>query len=231
MGRRPASFKELFEFYYETVKPLYSTVQLTNELPVEVLFELNAALDHVSRHWAYGETEADVSDKAYAHLKRSCLDIFKLRLKDAIDQFRQLRNIDTSIIDNGEFDRRLINLMAEIKAGARDARAKEGNTQEDDEQAIYAFELWSPVYANCVSLEKDFFNNQHVDWARKKESRSKWVERGYGFVLGVISSIIASFIYACVMDGCSQKQEPKPSTRPATQPTTMATRSDFFGQG
>src|SRR5690349_4139765 len=109
---RPTTIDKLVEFYYAEVKPLYSSVQLTNELPVEILFEINAAFDHLTRHWAYEETEEHVVDKAYSHLKRSCLDVFKITVKRAVEQFNELRGIDTSAIDNGEFDRKLVALMS-----------------------------------------------------------------------------------------------------------------------
>ncbi len=50
--RRPTTFEELFAFYHQYVKLLYSDVQTQNVLPAETLFEMNAAFDHVSRHWA-----------------------------------------------------------------------------------------------------------------------------------------------------------------------------------
>ncbi len=95
MAEKPTTFSELFKFYHEYVKLLYSSVQAGGTLPIEILFELNAALDHISRHWAYHEDEASVVDKAYSHLKRSCLDVFKLKVRDAHDQFAELRKIDT----------------------------------------------------------------------------------------------------------------------------------------
>ena len=63
MAGDPQTFQEVFEFYNTYVKLLYCDVQATNVLPAEVLFELNAAFDHASRHWVYGETEAAVSKK------------------------------------------------------------------------------------------------------------------------------------------------------------------------
>ena len=49
-GGPPANFGELFKFYHEYVKALCSSVQIEGSLPQELLFELNAALDHISRH-------------------------------------------------------------------------------------------------------------------------------------------------------------------------------------
>lgn len=75
--RQPKTFVELFEFYQSKVKLFYSAVQAENELPTEILFEINAAFDHVSRYHVYGQSEEEVVAKAYSHLKRACLDVFK----------------------------------------------------------------------------------------------------------------------------------------------------------
>lgn len=51
---------------------------------MEILFELNAALDHLSRHYTYKESEAEAVAKAYAHMKRACLDVFKITLRETL---------------------------------------------------------------------------------------------------------------------------------------------------
>lgn len=193
MPAKPKTFEELFKFYHEYVKLLYSSVQAGGSLPVEVLFELNAALDHISRRWAYNEAESAVVEKAYSHLKRSCLDIFKLKVKDANDQFADLRSRDTSVLDNGEFDRGLIALYHKIKIGATLARRLEGESKNDDDGSIKAFDLWEPVYNDCVQLETDFYNHPKLTWAKKKISATKrkefWISVSSGFVLGLITPV------------------------------------------
>jgi hypothetical protein len=151
----------------------------------------NAALDHISRHWAYRETEAAVVDKAYAHLKRTCLDIFKLKVNDANDQFVELRSIETSILDNGEFDRNLIALHHKIKIEATEARRLEGESRNDDEATIKAFSLWQPVYEDCIKLEKDFYNHPKLQWCKKKTIMVKrkdfWFSILSAFFVGLIT--------------------------------------------
>lgn len=193
MPGKPKTFAELFKFYHEYVKLLYSTVQAGGSLPTEVLFELNAALDHISRHWAYNESEAAVVDKAYAHLKRSCLDVFKLKVKDANEQFSELRGIDTSVLDNGDFDRKLIALYHSIKTGATNARRLEGESKNDDDVHVKAFDLWQPVYQDCVLLETEFYNHPKLPWAKKRVARFKrkefWVGVVTAFVVGLVTPV------------------------------------------
>jgi hypothetical protein len=162
----PKTFEELFKFYLDYVKPLYSGIQVRNALPYEVLFELNAALDHISRKWTYREPDEQVLAKAYSHLKRCCLDIFKLQVKEATKQYNELRKIDTSSLDNGEFDNRLMKLYNDIKASAKEARKSEGDKRFDTDEQVHAFDLWQPVFDMCVTFEEQFYNHPKLDWAR-----------------------------------------------------------------
>lgn len=185
----PKTFEDLFEFYNGYVKILYSSIQIENRLPFEVLFELNAALDHIARKWAYDEPEEKVVLKAYSHLKRSCLDIFKLQVKRAIEQYKEIRKIDTSIIDNGDFDNKLMKLINDIKQEAKDARKREGDKRYDTDEKVLAFEIWQPVFDKAVRFEKDFYEHPQLDWAKRKN-------RFYNFrtfLVSIIASVIAGF--------------------------------------
>lgn len=171
MAVEPQDRTELFDFYQNQVKLYYSAVQSENELPVEVLFEINAAFDHLSRLYVYGEDEAVVVRKAYSHLKRSCLDVFKVAVREALKKYKELQSIDISLIDNGEFEKDLKRLVSEIKKGAVDARRLEGDPRTNSGSEIPAFDRWVPVYENCLRLEDDFYNHASVDWAKHKGRR------------------------------------------------------------
>ena len=186
---KPQTVQELFQFYHDYVKILYAAIEAENELPQETLFEINAAFDHLSRHWTYKQHEAYAVDKAYSHLKRSCLDIFKLFLRDAIDKYNQLTTLDTSIIDNGQYDKRMHQLIHQIKKEAKEARRAESYGNEDDE-TVKAFELWAGVYDKCETFNEEFYNNEHLDWARKKTR----IYSTKAFILSIIASLIAGIL-------------------------------------
>lgn len=195
-GGRPKTLDDLFAFYHSYVKPLYAEVQTENELPQEVLFELNAALDHLARHWTYQETEEMVVAKAYSHLKRACLDVFKIRLVKAVDQRDLLFQSDLSAVDNGDFTKKLNALFARIQRGAIEARQTEGLPDSDNK--VPAFEMWEKVFLDCIELEEKFFLHERLNWARKRGVLI-WCRQNFiGFALGVLASLIASFIYAKV---------------------------------
>lgn len=190
-SERPSNLEGLFSFYQEFVKPLYGTVQSYNELPVEVLFELNAALDHISRHWTYQEDEQGAVDKAYGHLKRCCLDVFKIKTKEALDQYENLTKIDISCIDNGDFERSLHILASEIREGAKRARHLEG--QPDGEDSVPAFDVWCPVFEKCVQLEKDFFLHPRINWAKRRGFWQFIESNTLAFIIGYFGSAIVTY--------------------------------------
>jgi hypothetical protein len=103
----------------------------------------------------------------------------------------ELRSIETSILDNGEFDRNLIALHHKIKTEATEARRLEGESRNDDEATIKAFALWQPVYEDCIKLEKEFFNHPKLNWAKKKvrmfKRKEYWISVVTAFAVGLIT--------------------------------------------
>ena len=72
----------VYEFYDELIKPTYSKIEANNNtLPVELLFEIHAAFDHIKRIYIEKEDEQSCCRKAISHLRRGSYDIFKLELK------------------------------------------------------------------------------------------------------------------------------------------------------
>lgn len=191
MHDRPKTYQELFAFYDEYVKILYGSIQAENILPAEVLFEINAAFDHLSRAWIYDEDQAEVVYKAHSHLKRACLDIFKLRVKQILDQYKELSEVDTSIIDNGEYDREMRILAHEIKSEAADARRFEGRPSSEPFE-VSAFAYWQPVFDKCEIFEKKFYRHAGIDWAKKKHRRFAFRE----FWVGVVTTGIADAVFS-----------------------------------
>jgi hypothetical protein len=190
----PKNIGELFKFYDDYVKLLYGSIEAQNKLPFEVLFEINAAFDHLSRHWTYMETEQAAVEKAYSHLKRCCLDIFKLRAKKANEQYEELKKLDLSYLDNGEYEKNLIKLYYKIEAGAKEARRQEGDSRYDDEHEVGAFERWEPVYQNAVTLEKEFYLHPKLEWLKRKNMTTKWILNWKAFIVSIVASYIAGLI-------------------------------------
>lgn len=191
-GGRPQTFRELFDFYHNYVKLLYAHVQTENRLPTELLFEQNAALDHVARHWIYGEDEKEAVAKAFSHFKRGCLDVFKITFRETLDLAAKLDQIDTSVIDNGQFDQRLHQELVDIKRLAREARQREGQGDKDDK--IPAFEYWQPVFIRCLEFEQEFWLNANVEWARRRTNLRIAGSTVATFLAGVLASAVVAYV-------------------------------------
>ena len=191
----PKTFAALVDLYYDRYKPLYSRIQTFNEMPVELVFEVAAAWDHLSRHWRFGESEVSCIDKAARHIKRAVFDTYKLLLKHAVDDYDELRKIDTSLINNGNYDRELRQLMAKIADDAITARTAEGDTGGPDGWSR-AFALWNIVYQQIETFHRKFYLSPHVDWARSKTVEFTVQRRWEGVWIGVASGIVGSCLFA-----------------------------------
>lgn len=184
---------ELVAFYYEEFKPLYSSVQQTNSVPMEMMFEINAAFDHWTRILHYGEPEEKVIGSVCAHLKRGCFDVFKIIVSQTRSKFDELKQTDLSLIDNGEFVRSLNRLWSEISEGASDARMSEGDSR-DEERWHLAFDKWEAVIEKCAILEKEFYHSSKVTWARDKEREAVKIARRNSWFQGVATGVIATAV-------------------------------------
>lgn len=184
---RPNTFKDLFRFYYVKFKPLYSLVSSQNVVPTALLLEAVAAFDHLSRHWEYGEKESTAVDRAAGHLKRATFDAYKLVLKETRKEYERLCRVDTSGIDNGDFDRNYLTLWKRIRAGAVNARTWEGNAIDDWHRA---FELWDAVFQDCERFRNEFVYNPKVNRARYRG----WIRLGAYWACTIIISLICSLV-------------------------------------
>ena len=62
---------DVYVFYNEKVKIIYSEIEARNNtLPVELLFEIHSAFDHLKRIHVDGEPEDRCAEKAFSHLKK-----------------------------------------------------------------------------------------------------------------------------------------------------------------
>jgi len=187
--------KEVYLFYNEKVKILYSEIEARNNtLPVELLFEIHAVFDHLKRIHVDGEPEAQCAEKAYSHLKRGSLDAFKLKLKYFNDDYVKLLEMKTDLrfVDNGKFLPSLLNRKKAITDIAKEARLSEGKTDIDK-----AFEKWYEVSGLIDQFEKEFFDPEKLQWAKKMN----FLRDAKTFIVGIITGIIGSAIVQYLFPG------------------------------
>ena len=184
---------EVYEFYNLRVKTAYSEIEARgNELPVELLFEIHSAFDHLKRFHLGEDTEDRASEKAYSHLKRGVLDAYKLKLKYHNMDYKELfvGNQDLKLIDSGKFLPDALKMHSRIVGCAKEARIGEGNN--DDEAA---FEKWYETSVLIDEFEDKYFDSEKITWAKSQGVFQFRVN----FVIGVVTGIIASAIFSFIM--------------------------------
>lgn len=158
--------KEVYEFYNNTVKIIYCEIEARNNiLPVELLFEIHSAFDHLKRIHVDNEDERAAAEKAFSHLKRGVLDAFKLKLKYFNDDYNRLlkSKSDLRIIDSGKFLAGFLEDHKSIVATARQARIEESFRNIDN-----AFNNWYRTSILINEFEEKYFDSSKISWAKKQ---------------------------------------------------------------
>ena len=185
--------KDVYSFYNDKVKILYSEIEAReNTLPVELLFEIHSAFDHLKRFHVDGESEDHCAEKAFSHLKRGLLDAFKLKLKYHNNDYEKLLKMkaDLHLIDNGKFWPSLLSKRTTIVKLAKEARMNEGKRNLEE-----AFDKWYQVSHLIDQFESDYFESPNIQWARRLGFFHRFGKIIIAFIVGVISSTIVQFIF------------------------------------
>lgn len=195
------TIKEVFKFYNDYVKPIYSRIEAKNNtLPGELLFEIHSAFDHIKRIYIDGKDETDCCDKAINHLKRGALDAFKLDLKYFNEEYSKIitSNADLSIIDSGTFLGNLLNDRSEIDKLAENARIFVSKVDIEE-----SFDNWAAVSIKIIEFRKKYFQMGKIKWAEGIAKRTLNKKFKHGIITGIIGSIIAyiiiTFIKSCII--------------------------------
>ena len=185
--------KDVFQFYNDYVKILYSEIEARNNtLPVELLFEIHSAFDHLKRIYIDKDDLETCSQKAYSHLKRGLLDAFKLKLKYFNDDCNKLlcKKVDLRIIDSGTY---LIDLLRDKKVIFD--KAKSARLNESQKDIDKAFEYWCETSGLINTFEDKYFDSEKIKWAEKQSFFHFGANFLLGIITGIIGSIIVSFIF------------------------------------
>ncbi len=191
---------ELYETYNNSVKLLIADIEArTQEFPIEILNEVRAFTDHIARCYLPGKTNVEhleELDKAEGHIVRITLDCYKhlnVHLFDAVADFekRDMRNVDLSFIDNGDFFTTFRKLKREAKNFSRDARKVESKDKQ------LSLELYEKMYNKYNEIEQYIEDNSHkLGWAKmkffKNRRRAIWVWVFTLIASGAISWFVAT---------------------------------------
>ena len=148
----------IYGSYLKTIAPFVAELEaLDGEFPIEILNEVRAIFTHFARCSMSDKIEVkkDNVSKASRHEKRAILDCFKYLCVAYDDKYREFerlyKNIDLSVIDNGDF---LVTLSKKRKIALDNIKLakKQELESEDINLSFPLFEKASNAYAEVYNL-------------------------------------------------------------------------------
>lgn len=189
--------EQLFDFYRKTFLPAYSDyVGFTVKKPTQVLNELENTLAHVAQYHnpkLNSEIKQKNIMKAYGHLQRSTLDLYKLLLVGMQRDLKSLYlddNKRTFALNISEED--FIKSYHSFITHIQDARAVE--IKNVGTEPLKAIEL----YKNCIILGKGLINS--IDHSKtKKLKKLKLIylikQNMVGAILGFFVGLFSNYVW------------------------------------
>lgn len=190
---------ECYVSYCSVIKPLIAQIEARSEkLPLQLFNEIRAFNDHIARCFYNSPSEEYIyqqTDKAQRHITRLALDCFKclnVILFQQIELFdRQTRNIDLTVIDNGQFYPEYSHKRTQAARLVEEAKKKE-HIDIVESLNLYqdAFNLYDSIVADINGI------SEKVKWARVRFRIRRSVTI-LGWIVSVIASAIISAVFSC----------------------------------
>lgn len=188
-----ASLQGLYNTYNGVIKPLIADIESRyQKFPLPIFNEIRAFNDHVAqcyRDEADDEIIKKEIYKAERHIVRIVLDCYKyllVILHDKVKKFeKQTRNIDLTLIDNGEFYPKYKELYTKAVKQVRYSKVHES---KNNGEAITEFEKAYNLYTTLEDLIDTKVND--VRWARIKF----FSNRLFKIILWIIAAILSGIV-------------------------------------
>ena len=198
------SIEACFREYTDVLKPaLAMTESLSQEFPGPVLNEIRAVFDHISRCYAPELTENECLEemkKGRGHLLRAILDCYKALLityEDGVKKFgEQYKNVDLTLVGDGDFLPELNRLHQEAKNLAIQAREEESSAFPNKEDAFNHYQKAIVAYSRIPEYIKGHSKGLALasQRARKKDLKAI-IHTVFGAVLGAVLGIVLTILY------------------------------------
>lgn len=193
--------EDLYIEYQDSIKPLTFYVERKyHKFPKSLLKEFRDVFDHVSRCYESDATEEYKNDniaKAKNHFDRIKLDTYKYvsdyKKREFIRWKRKYDKYDLQGINNGEFWKEILFLEEEGERIFSDARKVESKDIVKACNMIQDSTLVYDTIMNRISCNRD-----HIIHARFKYKRETIINKTIGFVVGIIASIFATYIWEMI---------------------------------
>jgi hypothetical protein len=166
--------KNHYESYNHVIKPLIAAYEAREHIfPTPIFNEIRAFNDHISRCYLDGADEAFVDKqltRAGRHITRLILDLYKYMITSfhkGRESFEiKTKNVDLSIINNGDFLNNFTTLKTKSINALREAKRIEAITTSTQEEIFTHFEIAFNLYQENEALIESNF--KQINWAKNK---------------------------------------------------------------
>lgn len=171
MNETIKALSELYRPYTEVIKPLLALIEAEREeFPLPLYNEVRALNDHVARILSGECTNPEEEfNRAQRHISRLNLDCFKwlnITYNEKLSAFRKdLRNIDFTKINNGEFYTPFKLHIIEAKRLVKEAKILESKGATQD--ALVSYQKAFNEYCDAQEM------TETIDWIWAKKLYSK----------------------------------------------------------
>jgi len=191
--------RDIHKNYIEVICPYIIQYELlSTSFPSEILNEIRAVFTHLSKNFLSDDVlikEKNIS-KAESHIKRAILDCHKYictAYEDKYNEFkRDYKNVDLSLVDNGEFLPKLLETHKDAITLMQDARKSDLLITSDDEtNADEAYVKYEKAYLKYSSL----YQLIESSYKKLETLKRKFVLKDWrGIIIGSIISIIGIIV-------------------------------------
>ena len=185
--------------YCAVIKPLIANIEaLSEKMPLPLFNEIRAFNDHIARCYYNTPTIQYITeqvDMAERHITRITLDCFKclnVLLYQKIEKFdRETRNVDLTVIDNGEFFPTYSRMRVKAYQLVEKAKIEEAI---DITSSLHYYEKAYNCYSDIVKAIIGI--SEKVKWARIRFTIKRWATI-IGWIVSVIASALISAYFSC----------------------------------
>lgn len=194
--------EEIYLDYQKDIKPLvYYIERRFHKFPLSLLNEIRDVFDHISRCYNPEAKQEYIDEnikKAENHFTRIKLDAYKyvndVKRKDFTKWKRKYNKYDLQNINDGDFWKRILDL--EDEAEYLFTKAKEMETKNVNE----SYDLFYQSAEKYNEIDNSIREKrQLIVKAKFKYRRETFLNRLTGFIIGVLTSLIASILYANII--------------------------------
>lgn len=192
---------EHYKTYNYVIKPLIAAYEAREHIfPTPIFNEIRAFNDHVSRCYLE-DASTEFIDKqlkrAGRHITRIILDLYKyliVSFSDEVNKFeRKTKNVDLSIINNGEFYREFSEIRKSGINALREAKRVEATSTSTQDEIFSHFES---SFNYFEELDKHIQNHfSEINWAKAKSMFKK-----HSWIVGVLVGCIFSWIIRDILN-------------------------------